>query len=84
MMMVAPLSPGTVARLFCWLAAGDDDARPDRPPVHAQGQCSSLQDRSSDDGSPSKWVSVLDDGSAGGFTKPTLHQWRQRNPHSAR
>ena len=84
MMMVVPISSVTADRLWCWFAAGHDDVRPDRPPVHSQRHRSSLQDRSADDGSPSKWVSVLDYGGTSGFTRHTLDRRCQRNPHSAR
>ena len=84
MMMVAPISRVTVDRFFCWLAAGDDDARPDRRQVQWQRTRTGLQDRCVDEGSPSKWVSVLDDSRVAGFTRPTLGRRRQRNPHSAR
>ena len=83
MMLVAPISPVTADRMCCWFTAGDDGARPDRPPGLSQGHSSSLQDPSLDDGLPSKRVSVLDDGSAAGFTRPTLDRRCQQNPHSA-
>ena len=83
-MMIAPISLVTADRMCCWFTAGHDDARPDRPPVYRNDHRSSLQDRSPHNGSPSKRMSVLDYGSAVGFTRPTLDRRCQRNPHSAR
>ena len=82
MMLAAPISPVTPDRLCCWFTAGNDGARPDRPSVPSQRHRSRRQDRSPGDGSPSKRVSVLDDGSADGFTSPVLDRRCQRNPHS--
>ena len=84
MTMLATVLLVTADRSCCWLTAGDDDARADRPSAAGQRSIAPLKDRAADASLAREQASALIRSAAACFASPALRHRRQPNPHRAR